>query len=273
MPAIVSAPHRPAVTLAHRPSRSGGRAAQQLPGHVHRLAPHLVDARRRRRRHPVRSRAARRRAGPDRFISSGAVSRALSESDTALITCTPSSPTEAETHHERPVLVLVAELVHHARVRLLVEPLVARRPDRARRRSPAGPPGPPSPPPPCASFSFSAWISRSFAFSASRSFAYSSTSSRRSVLADCSSSSRMPWSCLGARERRLAGERLDAARARGDALLAGQQEQADLAGVVDVRAAAELLREARGSRSRARARRTCRRRTRARRRRAPPRGP
>ena len=66
---------------------------------------------------------------PSRFITSGAFTRSVSESETAAMTWTPSSATAAETRTKRPVLVPVAEVVDDGGVRLAVEALEAGSPD------------------------------------------------------------------------------------------------------------------------------------------------
>ena len=79
----------------------------------------------------------------------------------------------------------------------------------------------------------------------------------------------MPSSVLGPPEGGLARDGLDPAGAGGDALLERDEDEADVAGPLDVGAAAELLREAGHVEDADLARRTCRRRTRAPRTRAP----
>jgi hypothetical protein len=94
-------------------------------------------------------------------------------------------------------------------------------------------------------------ISRCWALSWSRILPYSSTRLRRSTLA-APPAPRGSLVLARALHRRLARESLDAACPRGDALLGGDQEQPDVAGLLDVGAAAELDGEAGTSTTRTR---------------------
>ena len=220
-----------------RPPRSSSRA----------LLPQRVDVARLRRPPPCAKSGRPPPRRPSCFMTSGALTRGRRARATPPRSRSPRPRrSTAETRTKRPVLVPVAEVVHDRGVRLAVEALEARRPDDrprhlglvvgpARRRAP-----------PVASFIFRAWISRSRAFSCSRSFAYSSTSSRRSTRAACSSSSRMPWSCLGALRRPPRRSRASTRRVPAEMPCSAVTRKRPISPVWrDVGAAAELLREAR----------------------------
>ena len=174
---------------------------------------------------------------------SGALTRSFRESDTALITCTPSSSTAAETRANGPSRLPVAEVVDDGRVGLPVEPLepgcpdlhVADAKDITFRKRPA------RRWPPCV---FSSSFSRRRSLISSRMLRVLVHQGPPVGLGRLLQLLEDPLVLAGAVDGRLAGEGLHPAGAGGDALLGGDQEQADVAGLADVGAAAELLGEA-----------------------------
>ena len=159
---------------------------------------------------------------------SGALTRSLSESDTALITCTPLSSTAAETSANGRVPVPVAELVDDGGVGLPVEPLepgcpdldVADAKDITFRKRPAR----------RGRLALQLVVARGArSLISSRIFAYSSTRRPPVGLGRLLQLLQDPLVLAGAVDRRLAGERLHPPGARGDALLGGHEEEPDVA--------------------------------------------